>query len=211
LNRHLKSLTLSAVMALALAPAQSGHAQQTLYGAGFSNGDIYTYDSSGNQSIYATGIRSITFLAFNSGDLFADAGGTIFEFTPQGVKSTFANGLSQLEGLAINSSGDLFAASQSTDKIYEFTPQGVESTFATGLFSPEGLAFDSHGNLYEADNSTQSINEFTPQGVESTFASTGGGVFGLAFQPAAVPEANTLLDLGSLLVCVGFLRQRRRR
>ncbi len=99
------------------------------------------------------------------------------------------------EGLAFNSSGDLFAAENTspvgawppTGCICKFTPNGaggwVQSTFASGLALPCGLAFNSSGDLFVADSNAQSIYEITPGGTRSTFATFGGddAPVGLAF------------------------------
>jgi sugar lactone lactonase YvrE len=138
-------------------------------------------------------------LAFDrAGNLFVmaqdetdpDVASTIYKFAPNGVQSTFGSVPSEGFGLAFDSAGNLFAASDATDRtIYKFTPNGTRSVFvgpsAFGTLTPVGLAFDHLDNLFVSATAAcpdpASILKFTPDGTGSTFVT--GLVFpnGLAF------------------------------
>jgi len=104
----------------------------------------------------------------------------------QNSMTTFASGglLSDPKGLAFDSAGNLYAASNSNNKIVKFDPAGSGSefaTFSTGVDGPQGLAFDAAGNLYVANNNVNTITKITSGGSGSQFASNVTGAFGLAF------------------------------
>ena len=116
-------------------------------------------------------------------DTDKSSNGVINDFnTLTGANTVVASGLpspsGEPEGLAFNSSGDLFAAENTspvgtwppTGSIHKFTPNGaggwVQSTFASGLALPCGLAFNSSGDLFVADSYAQTIYEFTPGGTD---------------------------------------------
>jgi len=106
------------------------------------------------------------------GDLYvSDYGGDILRFTPDGTERVFATGLGTIYGLAFDSSGNLFAASQSTGNIYEFAPDGTQRTFASGIGGLQGLAFDGAGHLFASgdDSSGAVILKFAEDGTYTTF------------------------------------------
>jgi sugar lactone lactonase YvrE len=164
-----------------------------------STGNIYEFDSSGNESLFAnSGLNYPLGLALDgSGNLYvANAGNnTIEEFNSSGVGSVFAtSGLDYPVGLAFDSSGNLYVANAGNNTIEEFNSNGTGSVFATassGLDLPGGLAFDSSGNLYVANENT--VEEFNTNGVGSVFATAASGInnpYGLAFYDGNLYVAN---------------------
>ncbi len=80
-----------------------------------STGNIYKYNSSGQQTIFATGLNKPAFIAFAStGDLFvSDFGsGIIYAYSTAGVQTTFASGLNHPAGITF-----------STPVPFEFSPE----------------------------------------------------------------------------------------
>ena len=130
-----------------------------IYVSCYGNGTIDKIDSSGNKSVFASGLNKPVGLAFDSrGNLWAAEGGTggngdgaIDKFDSTGNRSIFASGFNSLQSLAFDSSGNLYVSSYWDDTIEKFDSSGNRSIFATGLYRPEGLAFDSSGYLYLAD------------------------------------------------------------
>lgn len=124
----------------------------------------------------------------------------IRKVTPAGVVSTFAgsgqagstNGtgtaasFNEPWGIAIDTSGNLYVADYSGNKIRKITPAGVVSTLAgTGssgstdgsgtaasFSSPAGVAVDTAGNVYVADSLNSRIRKITSAGVVSTLGGT---------------------------------------
>jgi sugar lactone lactonase YvrE len=140
-----------------------------LFSAGTA-GTILEFSPTGTQSVFASGLGSLSGLAFDrSGNLFVSdtQNKTILKFNSVGGKTSFAAGLSGPKGLAFDAAGNLFAADGTS--ILKFTPTGTKSTFASGLSQPLGLTFDISGNLYASDPSTRLIVKFTPAGGESSF------------------------------------------
>lgn len=95
-------------------------------------------------------------------------------------------------GVAFDSSGNVFVADFSSNKIRRVTPAGVVSTFAgsgasssvdgqgtaASFNSPRQVAVDSSGTVYVAESEGHKIRKITPDGVVSTLA--GSGVQGSA-------------------------------
>jgi len=93
--------------------------------------------------------------------------------------------------LAFDSSGNLFAADHSAEKIFKFTPDGTRSVFISGvrLSDGNGLACDAADNLFVLSPSGEyhvggTILKFSPDGTRSTFATGVGLPYSLAIDPS---------------------------
>jgi streptogramin lyase len=125
----------------------------------------------------------------------------IKKITPQGVVSTFAGSTNAYQdgqgvsaafsyprGICIDTSGNVFVADYSNQRIRKITPTGYVSTVAgttigyqdgdgaTAQFNyPAGITVDSLGNLYIAEEYNHTIRKIDTNGFVSTFAGTTGG------------------------------------
>lgn len=128
-----------------------------------------------------------------AGNLYvADSGNNkIRKITPNGVVSTLAGTTQGYQdgtgtiakfnnptSVANDSSGNVYVADKTNQKIRKITPSGYVTTFVgtSGLFSaPTGIAIDANNNVYVADSSiTKSlISKITPNGVVTTLAGNG--------------------------------------
>lgn len=114
--------------------------------------------------------------------------GTVGEANGSGAVAQFR----APHGVAFDSSGNVFVADFSSDKIRRVTPAGVVSTFAgsgvpggvdgvgtaASFNRPRQIAVDSSGTVYVAESEGHKIRKITPDGVVSTLA--GSGVQGSA-------------------------------
>ena len=79
------------------------------------------------------------------------------------------------DGLALDgSTGDIYVADSSNNKIRKVTSAGTVSSFTTAVFSnPTGVAIDGSGNVYVADCGNNKVMKVTSGGTVSTLAGSG--------------------------------------
>ena len=153
-----------------------------VYVSDSSSGAILQFDSSGTESVFASGLNNPAGVAFgNNGDLYAaDSGnGTILQFDRSGNGSVFASGLSNPTGLAFDGSGNLYVANSGAGTILQFNSSGNGSVFASGLNLPAYLAFGNNGNLYAS--TPHAIEAFDADGDQTTVFNSLNSIYGLAF------------------------------
>ncbi len=151
----------------------------TPYGVALdSSGNLYFSDNLNNR------IRKVD----TSGVITTVAGTGTRGFSGDGGPATSAQ-IQFVEAIAVDSSGNLYIADSSDDRIRKVDTSGVISTFAgtgTGGFSgdggqatsaqlndPHGVAVDSSGNVYIADYLNNRIRKVDTSGVITTVAGTG--------------------------------------
>ena len=90
----------------------------------------------------------------------------------QGVVSTLSTGSVTLglpADITVDTTGKIYIADSSNNRIVRVTPQGVASVIAitglgTALSGPAGVAVDGSGNLYIADSGNNRVVEIAPSG-----------------------------------------------
>jgi sugar lactone lactonase YvrE len=151
----------------------------TIYVSDAGGGKIMKYDSSGNGSVFASGLSSPDGLALDgSGNLYAACPnnsypGAVYSFDSSGNATLFASsGLYGPRFLAFDSSGNLYVSSYQDPysipaTIMKFDPSGNGSLFYQAAQNDyvTGLAFDSTDTLYAARYSPGSIMTFNPSSV----------------------------------------------
>ncbi|SNT43234.1 Sugar lactone lactonase YvrE [Granulicella rosea] len=196
----------------------------TIAGTGTSgyNGDGIAATSAQLYSPYAVAVD-------NSGNVYIDDWNNyrIRKVTPAGVISTFAGtGVSGFSGdggaasaaqigaalgVAVDSSGNVYIADSTNNRVRKVTPAGIISTIAgngtrgfTGdggaatsaeLAYPQALAFDSNGNLYIADAGTYRVRKIDTSGIISTIA--GNGTTGFSGD-GAIGTSASLANVGGI-------------
>jgi DNA-binding beta-propeller fold protein YncE len=144
-----------------------------LFGADFSGGNIDKFDSTGQGSIFASGLGQPVGLAFdNVGNLYADTtDGTLWKFNREGQGSILASGLNAPMGIAFDGV-NLYVAEFGSSTIAKFDSHGQESVFASGV-QAIGLTCDRHGNLYASavltGSSIGEVLKFDSSGQSSIF------------------------------------------
>jgi sugar lactone lactonase YvrE len=141
------------------------------------SGNVYVADSANNRirKVSPTGV--VTTLAGGSGG-FADGTGTSAKF-------------SNPYGVAMDTSGNLYVADLSNNRIRKVSTTGVVTTLAgsgtrgssdgsalAGFAGPNCVAIDAAGNLYVAEKDQHRISKILPDGTLTTLA--GGSAAGFA-------------------------------
>ncbi len=179
-------------LALCLFASPADCAPGDLYVADYDSGKIFRFSPDGTKSIFASGLRFPSGLAFDrTGNLFVSegSGGEISKFTPEGVQSVFASGVTYPSALAFDGAGNLFVSekvSGDVGLISKITPAGEKSGFAVDRASFVGLTFSTLGNLLatlqDSLSGQQSIFSYAPDGTRHLFHLSRGP--GMAFDNA---------------------------
>jgi len=148
-----------------------GHADGTGAAASFltpfgvatdSAGNVFVADSGNNTIRKITPTAVVTTLAGTAG-FAGGADGT-------GTAATFNNP----SAVATDSTGNVFVADTSGNRIRKITSAAVVTTFANGFIQPNGVATDGAGNVYVSDTDSATIRKVTPAAVVTVFAGTPG-------------------------------------
>jgi len=182
---------------------------------------VEQFDTSGNGSVFISGLTDPQGLAFDSsGNLYVASGQQILKVDPDGNESVFAStGPSYAYGLAFGTNGNLYAALENSvtgaSFIEEFDSTGTASVFVSGLnysvYGRPALAFDDQGNLYTSlppFPGGSEIEKFDANGNGSILANTGFDfIFGLAcdkygnvfaaVQPAVFNGPNMIVEIAA--------------
>jgi sugar lactone lactonase YvrE len=134
-------------------------------GGNSTNTAINTFNSSGTYTVTVTNLAGCT--ATSSQAVVVNALPAAAVNGPLPTISTFVSGLSSPKGLAFDTSGNLFIAEQSGDRIRKVTSGGSASIFNSTLFSPQGLFVDKSGNVY-----VSSFNDIKKIGPDASLIDT---------------------------------------
>ena len=140
-------------------------------------GNLYVADQNANRICKITSSGVMTTFAGQNNPGSADGTGTNASFN-------------QPNGVAVDSTGNVYVADTTNQRIRKITPAGVVTTLAgstqgyldgTGtnaIFSvPSGIAVDSAGNVYVGDQYNNCIRKITPGGVVTTLPGKGANIF----------------------------------
>jgi sugar lactone lactonase YvrE len=146
-----------------------------------SSGNLYIADSDNNS------VRKVD----TSGNISTVAGNHTVGYSGDGAAATAAQ-LNRPVAVAVDSSGNLYIAEYTNDRIRKVDTKGVITTFAGNgtlgfagdgsaasgaqFYNPTGLAADAGGNLYVADSWNYRVRKITSSGTVSTVA--GNGILG---------------------------------
>jgi hypothetical protein len=186
-NHTIRMITSGGVVTtLAGMPGVSGSADGTGSAATFNAPASVAADNAGNLYVADSASHTIRKIVISTGEVttlagtvgspgFADATGSAAQFNyPSGV--------------AVDSTGNVYVADSSNNRIRKITSGGVVTTLAgsggygfadgTGIaaefLGPTAVAVDSSGNVYVADTNNNKIRKITSGGVVTTLAGSGG-------------------------------------
>lgn len=140
------------------------------------SGNIFVADSANNTIRKVTAAGTVSTFAGTAGSQgSADGTGSAARFT-------------EPFGVAVDTSGNLYVADTSNNRIRKITAAGVVTTLAGGsgqgstdgtgtaarFNEPRGVAVDGSGNVYVADYQNHTLRKITPAGVVSTLAGSAG-------------------------------------
>ncbi|UTJ06117.1 Ig-like domain-containing protein [Arcobacter roscoffensis] len=143
-----------------------------------SSGNVYVSDNFNHKIRKISPDGNVTTLAGSGYGFFRDG---------VGANASFQNP----DGIAVDSSGNVYVADYSNNRIRKISPDGTVTTlagngyatFADGLGtnasfkSPSGVAVDSSGNVYVADTLNHRIRKIDTNGNVTTLAGSGDAAF----------------------------------
>jgi len=177
-----------------------------------SSGNLYVADANNNRIRKITSDGVVTTLAGNGNATFSDGTGTNASFN-----SPFS--------VSVDSSGNVYVADYSNNRIRKITPTGVVTTLAgsgnatfvdgtgaaAGFYWPSGVAVDSSGNVYVADYGSNRIRKITSAGVVTTLAGSGAASFADGINASFNSPIGVGLDNSGNVYVADFANQRIRR
>ena len=159
------------------------------------SGNLYFADLGNNRVRKVNGTGTITTVA----------GAGSYGFSGDGGPATSAE-LAQPTGVAVDSSGDLYIADNSNNRVRKVDSSGTITTVVGGgisglgdggpataaqLNQPVGVAVDGSGNLYIADAGNSRVRKVDGSGTITTVAGTGGFGFSGDGGPATAAQLNS--------------------
>ncbi|HRG47185.1 MAG TPA: kelch repeat-containing protein [Leptospiraceae bacterium] len=204
-GNKIRKIDVSGIVSTIAGTGVTGSADGTSTTASFSNPEYLAFDTSGNLYVADAGNNKIRKIASVTSSQSTTTTPTLLgcsdptkttvtvsTFAGSGITgSTDATGTAASfnlpSGVTVDSSGNLFVADRSSNKIRKITSAGVVTTLAgsgvAGSFdatgtaatfsSPYGVTADNSGNLYVADTSSNKIRKITSAGVVTTLAGSG--------------------------------------
>jgi len=126
-----------------------------IFTGSWTQGVVWSIESDGSSSVYASGLGTISALSFNNGYLYSSdwIGGSVFRIATGGQVETFAEGFDHPGGIAFNENGVAFIAEDWGGRILQTDDDGASwELFADGLDGPGKIKFNNSGNLYVGED-----------------------------------------------------------
>ncbi|MEI6241664.1 MAG: autotransporter-associated beta strand repeat-containing protein [Planctomycetia bacterium] len=141
---------------------------------------IYKLDASGAYSVFGTGTGTSLYRSVavdNDGNVFASLPGTgVVKYTPAGIGSVYST--ADVGSLACDPFGNLYAKSQTDNRLLKVLPSGSTQTIYSNL-GGNAITTDAAGVVYGAWG--DGVMRITPSGSASMYATGLGSVVSLAF------------------------------